>query len=136
MKFDTKLIGYINAFENFTKTEVKDCFFKDKDELVFIVRDDQLGKAIGKNGINVKKLVNKLKLKLKIIGYNDDPVGFLKNLLYPIDGCELEKSDNKIIIRPNDSKIKGRIYGRDRTNFMWLKQVFSRHFKDIELVIE
>ncbi len=135
MKVDLKLIGYITTFENFTKSDVKDCFFRDK-ELVFIVKEGQLGKAVGKNGINAKKLSDKLKWRIKIIGFDADPVKFLKNLLYPQDGYEIETVEKKIIIKPKDNKIKGRIFGRDKSNFNWVKEVFSRYFKELEIKME
>jgi len=132
MKFDTKLIGYITIFEN--HTTVKDCFFRDK-ELVFIVKEGQLGKAVGKNGVNIKKLLSKLKHKLRVIDFDHDPVYFVKNLLYPIDNYRIEKNDNKLVTIPADNKTKGQIYGRDRSNFKWVKEVLKRHFKDVELVM-
>ena len=135
MKFDTRLIGYITTFENYTKTTVKDCFFNDK-ELVFIVKEGQLGKAIGKNGINIKKLSPKMKHRIRVILFDEDPVNFLKNLLYPIDGYAAEKENGKITMKTKDNKVKGQIYGRDKSNFNWVKSVFNRHFKGFELVIE
>jgi len=56
IKYDLQLIGYINIFENITKTNVKDCFMNNKDQLVFVVNENQAGKAIGKNGLNAKRL--------------------------------------------------------------------------------
>ncbi len=134
MKFDIKLIGYITTFENFTRTTVKDCFFRDK-ELIFIVDEGQLGKALGKSGINVKKLGVKMKRRLRIIMFDKDPVKFLKNLLYPLNGYEVIVEDLKLILKPSDNKVKGQIYGRERSNFNWIKSVLNRHFKNVELVM-
>ena len=133
MKFDLKLIGYITTFENYTKTTVKDCFFHEKD-LVFIVKEGQLGKAIGRNGAHVKVLTMKLKHKLRIIGFDEDPVIFVKNLIYPIEDYTIETRDNNtLMLKPKDRIVKGKIFGRDKTNFYWIQNVLQRHFKDIKL---
>ena len=48
----------------------------------------------------------------------------------------INKSVHKIIIKAKDNKIRGKIYGRDRSNLAWIKQVLNRHFKGIEVVME
>ena len=135
MKFDLKLIGYITTFENYTKSKVRDCFFKDN-ELIIIVQKGNMGKALGKNGINIKQLGPKLKHKLRVIEFNDDPCSFLKNLLAPLDGFNLERVDDSVIIKTEDTRIKGRIFGRDKSNFHWIQEVFQRHFKDLEVKVD
>lgn len=125
----------MTTFENYTGASVKDCFFRDK-ELVFIVKEGQLGKAIGKGGVNIRNLVLKLKYKVRVIGFDNDPVVFLKNLLYPVEGYEAEREDDKIVIKAKDNKVRGKIYGRDRSNLAWIKEVLKRHFKGIEVVME
>ena len=134
MKFDTKLIGYITLFEKYTGTEVKDCFFRES-ELIFIVKEGQLMRAIGKNGENVKGLVAKIKHKIRVIGFDNDLTQFIKNLLYPINGFQIEKKDDGIYIIPNDTKTKGQIYGRERSNFKWVQEVLNRHFNNIEIKV-
>lgn len=135
MKFDLKLIGYITLFENYTKTTVKDCFFHEK-ELVFIVKEGQLGKAIGKNGVQVKFLTTKFKHKLRIVGFDEDPVLFVKNLLYPLEDYTIELREKTIVLKPKDKVIKGKIFGREKTNFHWVQEILRRHFKDIQLIME
>lgn len=135
MKFDNRIIGYITTFENITRTSVKDCFFKD-DELIFIVQPGQLGKAIGKNGSNVKLLAGKLKHKLRVIGFDIDPLRFVSNLLYPLKEFEIEMNDDKIVIKAEDRRIRGKIYGRERSNFKWINELLNEYFKGKELVIE
>ncbi|MEK6934385.1 MAG: NusA-like transcription termination signal-binding factor [Nanoarchaeota archaeon] len=134
MKFDIRIIGYITTFENFTGVHAKDCFFHDK-ELVFIVDSINLGRAVGKKGINIKRLIAKMKHKIRVIGFDNDPTKFVQNILYPLNGYEISREDNKIIIKTPDNKLKGKIYGRERTNLKFINETLKRHFNTIEVVI-
>ncbi|MEK6952217.1 MAG: NusA-like transcription termination signal-binding factor [Nanoarchaeota archaeon] len=134
MKFDTKIIGYMNTFENYTRVHVKDCFFRD-DELIYVVDFFLLGKVIGKNGENIKKLALKIKHKIRVIGFSDDIVKFVQNILYPLKGFEINREENKVIISTEDMKLKGKIFGRDRSNLKFVNEVVKRYFKDIEVIV-
>lgn len=135
MKFDTKIIGYITAFENFTKVSVKDCFFGSDNELIFVVDAFNLGKVIGKNGENIKKLAFRIKYKLRIIGYDSDVVKFVQNVFYPLKGFEIRKEDNKVVVDTEDIKLKGKLYGRDRSNLKFINEIVKRYFNNIEVVV-
>lgn len=135
MKLDTKLLGYIKIFENYTKTNVKDCFYNEN-ELIFLVNKGQIGKAVGKKGENVKKLVNKLKQRVRVIAFDDDIKIFIRNLLYPLKDFDVELRENDLVLMPKDNTIKGKIYGRSRSNFKWLNEVLNRYFNDVKLVMD
>jgi len=136
MKLDLQLIGYINAFENITKARVKDCFFAKNNILIFIVQPGELGKAIGKNGSNIKKLAIKLKHKIRVLGFDNDPVVFVKNILYPLNGYQINFKNNKIVINTENKILKGKIYGRDRNNFKQVNEIFKKYFKGLDVAIE
>lgn len=135
MKLDAKLIGYITTFENATGARVKDCFFGKDKELIFVVQKGYLGKAIGKSGANVRSISAKLKHRLKVIGFDDDPAKFVSNLLFPLNGFEIIKEDEKIIIKTEDKVLKGKVYGRDRGNLAWVNEVFHKYFKDLNVIV-
>ncbi|MEK6826061.1 MAG: NusA-like transcription termination signal-binding factor [Nanoarchaeota archaeon] len=136
MKLDVKLIGYVNLFEQLTKVNVKDCFIDDDMVLVFVVNSAGIGKAVGKDGINVKKLSGKLKQKLRVIGFDDDPCNFVKNLLYPLSGFDVSLVDDKVLIRTEDRTLKGKIYGRDKSNLIKINGILRKYFKDLKIVVE
>ena len=39
----------------------------------------------------------KLKTKIRAISFDNDPSKFLKNLLYPVEGYEIEKDGEKLL---------------------------------------
>lgn len=128
IKYDAQLIGYINIFENITKTNVKDCFMNNKDQLVFIVNEGQAGKAIGKGGLNAKRLEELLKKKIKVIEFNEDIIKFTANFLSPIKFDDISIDNKEIQIKAKDSKTKGLLIGRDSKNLLQLEQTIKKFF--------
>jgi len=78
-------IRYIALFEQITGAGAKDCYEDpENNRLLFVVRNGDMGLAIGKGGEhinNVKKAIGK---SIEIIEYSDDPVVFVKNAFHPI----------------------------------------------------
>lgn len=120
-------IGYINLFERITKAHVKDCFFEN-DKLVFIINPGDAGRAIGKAGANVKQVSAAIKKPIQIIEFSEDPVAFLKSLLAPVKAKEIVLDNEVLIIRTNDAREKGQVYGREKTNLQRIQQVLSKYY--------
>lgn len=129
-----EIIGYINVFEKATGASVKDCFLEDG-VIVFVVNQGNIGLAIGKGGRNIKQVSSLLRKNVNVIEFNPDPITFIKNLLSPIAPKELKLQDSTIIIMPHDVKEKGKIYGRERTNFKRLQEIVYKYFQ-LNLKIE
>ena len=70
IKYDINLMKFISLFESITRAKVKDCF-EEGEKLVFVVYPNEMGKAIGKQEVNVKKLSGILKKQLKIVEFDD-----------------------------------------------------------------
>lgn len=133
MKFNAQTMGYIKVFENTTGAQIKDCFFKEK-ELVFIVKEGDLGRALGKKGSNIRKLAAKLKHPLRIIGFDQNPIQFVKNILHSINGYAIEERDSQIIIKAENAQTRGKIYGRDRSNLKWINELLKKYFNKEALI--
>ena len=131
MKFNLETIQYINYFEKITKTSVKDCFF-DEDKLIFVVKTEQARKAVGKQGINVKKISEKTGKKIKIIEFNNDPVKFIRSFISPIKPKNVEREENIIKIEAESTKDKGLLIGRNAKNLENLKKHVRKYFVEIE----
>src|SRR6266704_3025229 len=59
--FDEQTIKYVALFQDLTRTTVVDCVDAG-DKLIFVVKEGDIGKAIGKKGENIaklKRLINK-----------------------------------------------------------------------------
>lgn len=127
ISYDMETIRHINLFEKITRSHVKDCFKVDEN-LVFIVQPGQLRFALGKQGANVKKISSILKKNIRVYEFNPTPEKFISNLLYPIRPKQIVREDDTIIIKPNDIKEKGQIFGREKTNLKRIQDIVSKYF--------
>ena len=130
---DSDAMALINTFESSTGAAVKDCIVNEK--VLFIVEENQMGKAIGKNGINIKKMEYLLKKKIKLAEFNNDAAQFVKNLAYPNE-VQVEKKDGAIIVHCNDSNTRAMVIGRERQNINHISDIIKRYFdvKEIKVV--
>jgi len=129
IKYDTNTIQLMNLFEKVGGVKVKDCLVSEN--ITFIVNKGDMGKAIGRKGVKIKKIEALLKKKVKIIEFNDDVCKFIQNFLAPLHIEEVSLSDSKKIInvKVNGIGLKAKIIGRNNKNLNNLKNVVSRYFK-------
>lgn len=121
----------MSLFEKVTKTRVKDYFIDDNGLTTFVVDEVDIGKAVGKQAINVKKLESLLKKKVKIVGFNSVVVKFVRNLVYPLK-LEIEENDGVINLKAQDTKTKGFLIGRNQANLKNNLKIIQKYFKNIE----
>ena len=129
--YNAQLLKTMTLFEKVTRTRLKDCFVDNNQLMTFVVTELYIGKAIGKNASNVKKLENLLKRKIKIIAFNPSPIKFVKNLIYPII-AEIDMQDQTILIKGQDTKTKGILIGRNQSNLSNNLEIVQKYFKDIK----
>lgn len=73
----------ISLFEKMTGADVMDCI-SDDERIVFIVKEGDVGAAIGKGGENVKTAMEKFGKKIDIIEYSTDLKKFVRNVFAPL----------------------------------------------------
>ncbi len=134
IRYTQDIMKYISLFESLTGTKLKDCILDEG--LLFIVSEGQIGKAIGKSGVNAKRIEALLKKKLRIVEFNPDLKQFIKNMVYPLHVEEINEEDNVVSIKGKDTKTKGLLIGRDRKNIIQLTAIVKRYFdvEDIKVV--
>ncbi|MBW2996174.1 NusA-like transcription termination signal-binding factor [Candidatus Woesearchaeota archaeon] len=135
IKFDIDLMKFISLFEKITKVNAKDCF-KQHEKIVFIVPEGKAGIAVGKKGMNIKKLEGILKKKVKIVEYSDDLIEFVKNVIHPLGAKEITEDDGIVTIIPPDSQTRGYLIGREAINLRGFEDIVKRYFdiKEIKVV--
>ncbi len=134
-KLDLRVIGFINSFENMTHAKVKDAFFDRNETLVFVVEEGEMGKAIGKNGSNIKNVGFRMKKRVKAIEYNNDPVTFVKNAIHPVRAESIELQDNTIVITVSSTESKAILLGRGKQNLAELNSTVKRYFEQLDVKI-
>ena len=117
-----------------TGAKVKDCIANKK--FIFIIEENEMGKAIGKNGVNVKRLESKLKRKIKLVEFSNDVLQFVKNLIYPLQGLDIKHDNGVITIYGKDTGTRAMLIGRERQNINNLIGIVRRYFniKEIKVV--
>lgn len=133
IKFDSDLIKLITLFESMTGAKVKDCIANEK--LIFVIEENEMGKAIGKNGANIKRMESMLKKKIKLVEFSNDVLQFIKNLIYPIEILNVELADSVITIHGKDTTTKAMLIGRERQNINHLSAIVKRYFDVREIKV-
>ena len=130
IKFDIDAMKIMSLFENMTGANLKDCIISEG-LIIFIVKDGEIGKAIGKKGMNIRKLEYSLKKKIKIAEYNENLAQFIENLVYPAKVREVKQEEKLITITAADSQSRGLIIGRGASILRNYESIVKRYF-DIE----
>lgn len=129
----------INLFVSVTKVSPKDCIIdKRLERIIFLVARGSVGTAIGRSGLNIKKLKQVLGKDVEIVEDDENPERFIKNALNP---ATIEKVT--VVHRKNKSNLafvtvkkgqRGLAIGKEGRNIERARVLARRHF-DIENVI-
>ncbi|MCS7113839.1 MAG: NusA-like transcription termination signal-binding factor [Nitrososphaerota archaeon] len=130
---DTEM-KHIALFESISGATVKDCIVDEENgRVICVVKEGDLGAAIGKGGRNIRLLEKITGKKHEIIEYSEDPVNFIKNVLKPAEVKEVrisERPDGKTIavvtVNPKD---KGVAIGKNGRNAERLRFLVKRYFQ-------
>ena len=127
MLLNNESIEKINLFENITKTKVKEFIEKDE-KLIFIIDQGDLVKILSKKGKDIKTIENLMHKRLKVIEFNQDPIKFIRNFIYPIKPLSLTLNNNIIEIKVEDRKSKGLLIGRESKNLDELNRIVKKNY--------
>ena len=100
IKLDKDCLKHIDLFQKITKAQVKDCIIN-HEKVLFVVNPGQAGVAIGKNGVNIKRIQGLIKKNVEVIEFNNDLLSCLNNLFRPTRIKEFVKANrgDKEVIR-------------------------------------
>ena len=138
IKLSTDAIHYITLFEKMTGATVKDCI-TNEDEVVFLVKNGDMGLAIGKKGIAIKKVRDKVGKTTVVMEYSNDPAEFIKNLFKPVNLKEIKITngeDKKIITITISQKDKKYVIGKNGKNIKRAKVLAKRHHDIGDIIVQ
>jgi N utilization substance protein A len=123
-------LRHISLFEEVTGVEVMDCVDEDE-RLVFVVDDEELGKAIGRDAHNLENLRDKTNKDVEIVGYLEDQEDFVRNLFHKVtlEEVRIEANDDgeAIAYVVPEEESKGRAIGEGGRNVDMARELASRH---------
>jgi len=134
IKLDSDSMKMITIFESMTGARIKDCIANDK--LIFVVEENDMAKAIGKNGFNIRKMESRLNKKIKLVEFSSDLLKFIRNMAYPAEVLDIEQEEGTITIHGKDTSSKAMLIGREHQNINHLTNIVRRYFdvKEIKVV--
>ncbi len=134
---DTETIRLVALFENTTGANVKDCLIDSENSIVYLVIDEgEVGKAIGKNGIVVRKTESMIKKYIKVFEFSDDVEKFMKNLIPQINSIKIRSENGKNIAEIwVNKKDKATVIGRDGRNLKIYRELLQRNHDINELMV-
>ncbi|WP_421078139.1 NusA-like transcription termination signal-binding factor [Methanothermococcus sp. Ax23] len=130
----------ISLFEKMTGADVMDCI-SDDERIVFIVKEGDVGAAIGKGGENVKTAMEKFGKKIDIIEYSTDLKKFVRNVFAPLklEDVWIKKfGDDVVVYIRVHPKLRRTIIGNRGKNIDRAVGIVSRlsDIKNIKVVSE
>ncbi len=143
IKFQREEMELIRLFDTVTGTVTLDCVIlpdgEEDERVIFMVNRQDLRRAVGKNGVNVKKLKEKLSKTIEIIAYSDELNKFVGYLLYPAKITQIleqKRNDNKrVLLVTVKQEDKGLAIGKNGRNIEKANALLQRHHNIDMLVI-
>lgn len=136
-KIDMKAIQYLNIFERVTRIKTRYCF-EYNSSVIFAVPSYLVPKAIGENGVNVKKLCRIMNRKIKIVAIPSVPsdiANFIETIVYPVKLKRIVIEIGKATIQAGPQS-KALLIGRNRVKINRLKDILERYFGISEIIIK
>jgi N utilization substance protein A len=133
-------LKYMSIFSEVTGATVYRCLIDGENgKLYFLVKRGDLGKAIGRNGRNIKVLSELFKKQIEVFEYSDDITEMVKNLFPGVEILKvdvIERGEERIVNVTVKEEDKGKAIGRDGRNVKRARMILGRLFNVSKLTIK
>ena len=128
---DMQIMRYINLFAKTTKIQTTKVFVYNN-QIVFAVPKDKVSFAIGRGAVNVKKMNEILRRKIKVVAMpainsNKEIDEFIKDVVAPIEFNGIETRENSIVVNAG-CQSKAALIGRGRQREKELADALKNFF--------
>ncbi|OFV67625.1 MAG: NusA protein with KH region, archaeal [Candidatus Syntrophoarchaeum caldarius] len=139
MTLDTDCMRYIALFESSTGAVVRDCVVdSENDRLIFVIKQGEMGLAIGKGGENINRVRDMIDKKIEVVEYSDDVCEFICNSFQPVPIKSVkivEKKKKQLAYVEVLKKDKGLLIGKNGRNIQKAKLLASRHHNIDDILV-
>lgn len=124
VKLSTENIRTIALFEKITKVHAKDCIITEQ-SVYFLVNAEKMGMAIGKGGINIKKLRRISGKHVKIFSFSPTLEEFVRNIIPTLKSLDIQDKNVTVTVAREDKLM---VIGRSGENINVIRDILKRHF--------
>jgi len=130
---------YITLFESISGATAKDCIIDNNtNRVIFIIKKGEMGMAIGKNGVNIKRATKLIGRPVEVVESGDTPEELIRNALFPakIHAVKITRDAFGRLVAhvAVDPKDKGLAIGREGMRIQRARLLAKRYF-DIDVVV-
>jgi NusA-like KH domain protein len=135
---DMQLMRYINLFSKVSNVSTTNCFIYNN-QITYCVPESKVSQAIGKDAVNVRRLNEILRKKIKVIAMpqnenRDEIAKFIGKIIEPVEFNKIEVKDNAVVITAGRMS-KAALIGRNRMREKELAEVLKNYFHILKLKI-
>jgi N utilization substance protein A len=139
-RIDLEELRYLSLFQDLTGAMAYRCIADNEGNRVFyLVNKNDLGKAIGKDGKNVKSLSKILNKNVEIVEYSDKIEEMTKNLFPEITVLKVDLIDKDnvkaVYVKVKDDE-KGKAIGKDGKNVKRAKIILGKLYGVEKVVVK
>ncbi len=123
-------LSIFSNFERITHVMPSD-YLSTESSVIFLVSPESLGKAIGKQAVNIGKLTTLFRKRVIVVADSKEPESFLKNFFGNIAIHDIDVRDvmgEKAIMLTIDEKDRGIAIGRDGERIKAAKTLLKKKF--------
>ena len=132
-KLTSDELSMLSMFQGMTGATARDCIVDEKlNRVIFVVAKGQMGLAIGKDGVSVKKIERAFRRPVEVVEWADDVEGIIRSALGPKYVQEVRVGDRldgtKGVVVVVDYRKKGAVLGIGGRNAEKVRLLVRRYF--------
>ena len=133
IRLSSEQLSLISMFHSVTGATARDCVIDEKlNRLIFVVAKGQMGLAIGKEGVTVKKIERSMRRPVEVVEWADAVEELVKNALGAKYVQRVEVADRldgtKGVVVYVDPRKKGAVLGLGGKNAEKFRMLAKRYF--------
>ncbi|MBR9679511.1 MAG: NusA-like transcription termination signal-binding factor [Candidatus Altiarchaeota archaeon] len=138
VKISNDNFRYLNAFSRLTGVGATDCF-EFGSEIVYVVESGKISVAVGKKGMNIKKVEALIKKRIRLVEFSSDPSQFIKNIIFPKKPKNIyiatKSSGERVINLQADHQLRKTLTREGKKLQRLISLLLGRHFPEYVLEV-
>ena len=139
-KITLEELRYLSIFQDLTDALPYRCIIDNEgNRLIFLVKPEDVGKAIGRRGSKIRILSEIFKKNVEVVPFSDALETMIKNLFpgVKIENITInERGDEKVVVLRVAEEDKGRAIGREGRNIKRARLVLKKLFNVSNVIIK